>query len=45
MEMKTPKGRLSRLQKNEIRIMHKYGHCVYVVDSVEQGKEILNSYL
>ena len=42
--MKTPKGKLSRLQQNEIRIMHKYGHCVYVVDSVEQGKEILNSY-
>ena len=45
MEMKTPKGRLSRLQENEIRIIHKYGHCVYVVDSVEQGKEILDSHL
>ena len=45
MEMKTPKGRLSRLQENEIRIIHKYGHCVYVVDSVKQGKEILDSYL
>ena len=45
MEMKTPKGRLSRLQENEIRIIHKYGHSVYVVDSVEQGKEIINSYL
>ena len=45
MEMKTPKGRLSRLQENEIRIMHKYGHSVYVVDSVEQGKEILESHL
>ena len=45
MEKKTPKGKLSRLQENEIRIIHKYGHCVYVVDSVEQGKEILDSYL
>ena len=45
MEMKTPKGKLSRLQENEIRIIHKYGHCVYVVDSVEQGKEILDSHL
>ena len=45
MELKTPKGRLSRLQENEIRIIHKYGHCVYVVSSVEQGKEILDSYL
>ena len=45
MEMKTPKGRLSRLQENEIRIIHKYGHSVYVVDSVEQGKEILDSHL
>jgi len=45
MEMKTPKGRLSRLQENEIRIIKKYGHSVYVVDSVEQGKEILDSHL
>ena len=45
MEMKTPKGKLSRLQENHIRLIQKYGHCVYVVDSVEQGKEILDSHL
>ena len=45
MEMKTPKGKLSRLQENQIRLIQKYGHCVYVVDSIKQGKEIINSYL
>ena len=45
IEFKQPNGRLSKLQENEIRIIHKHGHSVYVVDSVEQGKEILDSHL
>lgn len=43
VEFKAADGRLSPLQKNEHRIIEKHGHDVYVVSSVLEGKQLIDS--
>ena len=45
MEIKTPTGIVSALQKNEHRLIQACGHTVYVVDSVEEGKQIIDEHI
>ena len=45
MEVKTPTGIVSALQKNEHRLIRACGHTVYVVDSVEEGKKIIDEHI
>jgi hypothetical protein len=45
IEVKTPTGILSALQKNEHRLIQACGHTVYVVDSVAEGKRIIDEHL
>lgn len=42
IEFKDPKGKLSELQKDEIFQIRKRGAIVYVVDSIEHGKAIID---
>lgn len=44
IEFKTPTGRLSKLQGHEIRRIRRVNHDVYVVNSVPQGREIIDGY-
>jgi hypothetical protein len=41
IEFKTPTGKLSELQKDEIAQINRRGLRVYVIDSVDQGIEVL----
>jgi len=45
IEVKTPTGIVSALQKNEHRLIRACGHTVHVVDSVEEGKRIIDGCL
>ena len=45
VEFKAPDGKLRPLQKNEHRVIRKHGHDVYVVDSVLDGKQLIDSKL
>ena len=43
IEFKSPTGRLSELQKAQIRRMRGYGAEIYVVNNVEDGKRIFDA--
>ena len=45
IEVKTPTGIVSALQKNEHRLIQACGHTVYVVDSVAEGKRIIDEHI
>ena len=44
VEFKCATGKLSALQKNEHRLIQACGHTVYVVDSVAEGKRIIDEH-
>lgn len=44
VELKTPKGKLSAIQKYQIEEFKKRGHSAVECRSVEQFKEIVNGY-
>jgi len=43
IEFKSPTGRLSDLQEAQIRRMRGYGAKVHIVNSVDQGKTIIDA--
>ena len=45
VEFKAPEGKLRPLQENEHRVIRKHGHDVHVVDSVLEGKQLIDSKL
>lgn len=45
VEFKRPGGKLRPLQENEHRVIRKHGHDVYVIDSLLDGKQLVDSKL
>jgi hypothetical protein len=45
VEFKCATGRVSALQKNEIRIIRKHGHDVHVVWDFNQAKQVIDEYI
>ena len=45
MEIKIPAGIVSALQKNEHRLIQACGHTVYVVQSIDEGKRIIDEHI
>ena len=45
IEFKTPTGKLSKLQENEIKILHNRSVDAWVVDDVIEGNRIIDSYV
>ncbi len=43
IEFKSPSGRLSAVQKAQIKRLIYYGATVHVVNSIEQGKRIIDN--
>lgn len=45
IEFKATKGKITELQQLTINTLKDYKQLVFIVNSIEQGKEILNAYL